>query len=71
MCPDKFSTCMLKEDIYILLKLALLFRLPGIMETAVAEIKTQKKQLCWVPEKIITHCNKQNVSAPGSILHQG
>ncbi|XP_053101365.1 synaptonemal complex protein 2 isoform X2 [Hemicordylus capensis] len=44
--------------------------LPGILENSVAEIKTQKKQMCWVPEKIISHCNKQNISALGSTFHQ-
>ncbi|XP_061487097.1 synaptonemal complex protein 2 isoform X2 [Rhineura floridana] len=44
--------------------------LPGILEYSVGETKTQKKQMCWVPEKIISHCNKQNISALGSTFYK-
>uniref|UniRef100_A0ACB8F6B2 Uncharacterized protein n=1 Tax=Sphaerodactylus townsendi TaxID=933632 RepID=A0ACB8F6B2_9SAUR len=36
--------------------------LPGL-ENSTAENKSRKKQMCWVPEKIISHCNNQNMSA--------
>ncbi|XP_033009552.1 synaptonemal complex protein 2-like [Lacerta agilis] len=45
--------------------------LPGILENSVAEARTRKKQKCWVPEKIISHCNKQNSSALGNTDYQG
>ncbi|XP_042318381.1 synaptonemal complex protein 2 [Sceloporus undulatus] len=37
--------------------------LPGMEENSVSEIKTQKRQMCSVPETIISHCNKHNISA--------
>ncbi|XP_060086690.1 synaptonemal complex protein 2-like [Heteronotia binoei] len=39
--------------------------LPGLLENTTAEIKSQKKQSCWVPEKLISHCNRQNMSTSG------
>ncbi|XP_062998454.1 synaptonemal complex protein 2 [Elgaria multicarinata webbii] len=44
--------------------------LPGIVENSAAEMKTQRKQMCWLPETIITHCNKQNISALENTFHQ-
>ncbi|XP_077785456.1 synaptonemal complex protein 2 isoform X1 [Podarcis muralis] len=45
--------------------------LPGILENSAAEARTRKKQKCWVPEQIISHCNKQNSSALGNTDYQG
>ncbi|XP_077191873.1 synaptonemal complex protein 2 isoform X2 [Paroedura picta] len=44
--------------------------LPGLLENSTAEIKPKKKQMCWVPEEIISHCNRQNMSASGSTFYQ-
>lgn len=49
----------------------LFFRLPGLLEKSTAEIKSQKKQMCSVPEKIISQFNRQNMNASGSMFHQG
>ncbi|KAF7248864.1 Synaptonemal complex protein 2, partial [Varanus komodoensis] len=40
--------------------------LPGLLENSLAEIKTQRRHMCWVPETIITHCNRQSISSLGN-----
>ncbi|XP_070796201.1 synaptonemal complex protein 2 [Pituophis catenifer annectens] len=42
--------------------------LPGLSNNFVAEIKTQKKTKCWIPETIITQCQK--ITASESIVYQ-
>ncbi|XP_063154914.1 synaptonemal complex protein 2 [Candoia aspera] len=41
--------------------------LPGLSNSSLAEIKTQKKTKCWIPETIITQCQKK-VTASESIV---
>lgn len=45
------------------------FRLHGLSNNFVAEIKTQKKTKCWIPETIISQCQK--ITASESIVYQG
>ncbi|KAM6457153.1 synaptonemal complex protein 2 isoform 1-T1 [Liasis olivaceus] len=42
--------------------------LPGLSDSSVAEIKTKKNPKCWIPETIITQCQK--ITASESIIHQ-
>ncbi|XP_062835067.1 synaptonemal complex protein 2 isoform X3 [Anolis carolinensis] len=35
---------------------------PDVEDNSFAAVKTQKRQMCWIPETIISHCNKHNSS---------